>query len=59
MLKFFNTSEQPYWNMDIEINKNYIYILLTLGNDLNRESFLTFLKEQLSLYGIVYEFKHF
>lgn len=59
MLKFFNTSEQPHWNIDIEINKHLINIVLTLGNDLNRENFLIFLNEQCSFYGIVYDLRQF
>ena len=34
-----------------------INVMLTVRNDTNRESFLAFLKEQLSLNGVVCELK--
>ena len=55
--KFFNTPEQPHWNVEIEIYNNSVHIILTSDNDVNREVFLTFLKEQLTLNNVAYNLK--
>jgi hypothetical protein len=57
LFKFLNTSDRPHWNIDIKFDSASIDILFTVGNDTNQEAFLTFLNEQLSLNGVVYDLK--
>lgn len=57
LFKFLNTSNQPHWNIDMKISRDEINIMFTVENDTKREAFLTFLKEQLALNGVVYELK--
>ena len=55
LFKFSNTPARPHWNIEIKFDNYSIDILLTVENDTNREAFLTFLNEQLSLNGVVYK----
>ncbi|MDJ0725995.1 MAG: hypothetical protein QNJ38_12855, partial [Prochloraceae cyanobacterium] len=51
LFKVLNTPDRPHWNIELEIYNDSIKVILTLGNDRNREIFLTFLNQQLSLNG--------
>lgn len=55
--RFSNTPEQERSNIDLKISNYFIHIMFTLGNETLRETFLTFLNEQLSLSGVIGELK--
>jgi hypothetical protein len=53
--KFFNTSAQPHWNVEIKISNFFIEALITTQNTMNREAFLTYLNEQLTSNNVMFQ----